>query len=1241
MRWWILGAVLAGLAAAIAAGGFAGAEGELRLDLKSQRLWCTAGTLVRVDWEAGGGELPYAVTVQGEPMSTHVGTTRVGCDALPRYPLHAGGEPARHGEMTISAEVADAAGARATATARVLIAPPLPAPTGLELNWWNPRFNVYWEPVAGAGSLTTFESCGRNSLPCGTYLLRYRAVGADDWIYQNAPERFGRIPWERDPDGVEEMQLAALRHRVESHSPDALNWSPLARYAATRQAGVATLNADHRSIALVWANVQEYEQTVFELHGPDDIQIRTYQREQEHEWLGGYYRTTFDQLRPDQRYTFKIIPSEGEAVSLPIMTAPPPAGSPPLMRLELSAGRGSCTAGTETEVDWTVSGGRAPYQVEIGEATGEGISGAARIACGIAPRGGGGGMLGYAPRIVRGTVVDADGARAEAQFTLLAGPPLAPPQVDPPEVSHRGFYVPFWIRVSRVDYPSWRVALRRVAMRWRVAGETEWSYNVDGISNGPWDDLGWANGWVSADIELADAMVFETQVARVRHSREIEHPQALVWTEIATLTTASDPVGLVAESTHDSISLSWGPQVEGLNYIATLDPFPPGEGQSPTVRFGYGYEPRGYAVEPQPPYGISWNNLCPGTRYFAAVRSDAASNGEWDTPVGLLITTEPAPDAAELPPVLEASAGPDRIVLRWHPDSCALHESYRYVVREQGKDEAVAHDYFRRDEDAELIVGLASRTVYDLVAWSSGYGAPPGREFRVSISTTEREQAVSSDPPPEFSVRHVYRHGRSGPRSAFEVQKQSRVGDVIELEWHIDGRRVRRMFHDRSLDIFGLPQGWYEFRARGIDDEGRAMEWSEPVRAATKPLAPGITSTRYQSEHLIVTWNEPEDGVPIDRYIVEWRHDGQEWQGIEVETGGWAAIPSSSFIDSEGGHVRLTAVSGEYGAGDPSEERQVDPPRPPLFTLGFDTRGCGQDGSGTFDVAWMIERGVAPFRLRLRPINSSAEDPETVMIDGNDREGRQQFNCADAARQADSGDWETAVGYRLKDYTYPPAAAGIRSARFGTTSWWSGSGSSRQQWEQEQYLGQRYGEMPAPGLVDQSVHAEHVKWWLGGAGDPQVGQRWVVRTRESAREPWVERDMHYGSWPMGWWFVDDLEPGTRYEYAFGRYFDGGNEWSETGVVTTLGEVAGIAASEEGDAVVVEWDTQPDAWMYSVRLRGQGRSWWTLHDATEDDRERAVFAGAAGHGPYTAEVVTPPKDAAGEDESTFQLYQGPH
>jgi len=1234
MRWWILAAVLAGWAAAIAAGGFAGAAEPLRLELEPERLWCTAGTVTVVRWEVSGGVEPYVLTVHGEERPQAVGAARLDC---PELAAEADGEEPAWGEMTVSGEATDAAGRRVRASARVLIARKLDAPRGLELEWWSPNFNVFWEPVAGAGSLARVESCGRNTLPCGPYLLRYRAVGAADWRYEQAPPKFGRIPWGRSPAGAEEMQIAAMRHPIEAQRPEGLNWSELVRYAATRQYGVVTLQASADRISAEWEAIPVGAATL-ELSGPGGVLAREYRRAPEDDrWR--IHRERFGGLEADSEYVLRIAGEDGGGIELTVRTAPLPAGGTP-MRLELSpgrGGRGSCTAGTDTEVDWAVTGGRGPYRVAIAEASVEGADGAARIACGIAPQGGGGGMLGYAPRIVRGTVVDADGARAEAQFTLLVGPPLPPPRVDPPKPSHGGFYVPFWVRASRIEYPSWRVA-----MRWRAAGEAEWSYNVAGIANGPWDDLGWANGWVRTTGVLADAMAFEAQVARVRDSREIEQPEALAWSEIATLTTASDPVGLVAESTHDSISLSWGPQVEGLNYIATLDPFPPGEEQSPAVRFGYGSEPRGYAVGPQPPYGIRWNKLCPGTQYFAAARSDAASNGEWDTPVGLLITTEPAPGGTVAPPqFVAAAAEPERITLRWAEGACVPDPEYGVSVREYGTGFLVKRGEsqrreFKRSEELHEIAGLRPGSTYE-IALGTGWWSAAGDTVLV-VETPERENESPSDAePPEFDVKHAqWRLNRSGPW--FRATPRADVQGDVELEWHMDGRRLRRLVPNEDagmIDVM-LPEGWYEFRMRGFDAEGRPTRWSEPVRAATTPGAPWIASTRYERDFLILTWDEPEGGIPIDRYVVEWRPDGsEEWQRVEVETGGWAAIPNAPFLDAEGGQVRLRAVSGEYGAGEPSAERRVDPPRPPRITLGFDARGCGRDGSGTFGVAWVIERGVPPFRLRLRPINSPVDAPETVVIEGNGREGRQQFDCIDAARQVD-GDWEAAVGFRLTDYVHPPATAGISSGRFGRTNW-QDYGSGRQQSAQQ--LGQRYGEMPLPGSATQSVHAEHVKWDLGLS--VQTGQRWMVRTRTAAEPDWAERELQYGSWPMGWWFADGLEPGTRYEYAFGRYFEGGSEWSEAGAVTTLGEVTGIAVSEEGDAVGVEWDAQPDAWKYAVRLRGTGRSWWTLHDATEGDRERAAFAGAAGRGPYAAEVVTPPKDAAGEDESTFQLHQGPH
>ena len=1224
MRWWILGAVLAGWAAAIAAGGFAGAAEPLRLEIKADRFWCTAGTVVEVDWRVRGGEFPYDVTMQGEtvqrePVNTQVGTARVDCDALP---LGAAGESAAHGEMIIQAETVDSAGVRTTATARVLLAPALPAPTGLAFRYWEPYFHTAWEPVAGAGSI---EDCHPSaSAPCGSYLLRYRAVGAGNWTYRVLESR-RYITWRDDPDGITEMQLAALRRSIEAHSPDALNWSETVRYAAARPAtsedgGAVVIQARHDRLDVAWHDPDGHARATIELHGPDGITAREYRRSEDDPQ--GVHREAFEHLRRDQRYTLKIIPADGELLELDIMTAPPPADAPAALSLRLSA-NGSCTAGTETDIRWRAAGGSPPYEVEIAGVRAAGAEGTARIECGALPRGWRGPQFGYLPRTIRGTATDAAGATAGAETILLIGPPLAPPQVRSPRMERDQFSVPFRAQASEIRSPVWFATLR-----WRASGETAWSYNA---SDGPVS----RRSSIGTRLGLASGTLFEAQVALGRSAVELEHPQALAWSESVLATTMSDPIGLVAEATHDSISLSWGPEFEGLRFIAVVSPAPPiSPGQTAIIDYRGSI---GYPVESGPPYGFAWTSLCPDTPYFISVGTETTWSG---APTSMAVATEPALEPRADGPMVAAEAEPDRITLRWAEGACVLRSRYLVSVREYGNGSALRDGYdsshwFERSDQTHEITGLRPGSTYEIEI-STPY-EPPGDETRLVVETPERERgAPSAAEPPEFMV--AYGEWRDGRQSStgFRIYSRRRES-VAELEWHVDGRRVRRLLQPyNSAYVYGLPPGWYEFRMRGLSGSEGPTRWSEPVRAATAPISPEITSTRYQGEHMIVAWDEPEGGVPIDRYILEWRQSSsEEWREFEVETGGWAAIPRPPFNRS--GAMRLTAVSDEYGAGYPSADRRVDPPGRPKIKLDLDARGCGRDGSGTFDAAWLITQGVPPFRLRLRPVNSPVAAPETVTIEGSDREGRRQFQCADAAQRAD-GDWEAVLEFRLTDYTHHQknvvTQVDYRSERFGATS----LREDRSSQQPEQQLGQPYGEMPVPDTAPRSVHATHVKWKLEIVQDPSR-QRWVARVRTAADAEWVEREMVYGQSEVNWWYVDDLEPGTRYEYAFGRYFAGGSEWSETGVVTTLEDVTGIVVSEADGAIVVEWDAQPDAWKYAVRLRGQGRSWWAIQDATDAARERIEFR-AAGHGPYTAEVVTPPQYAGGGDISTFQLWPLP-
>ena len=769
-------------------------------------------------------------------------------------------------------------------------------------------------------------------------------------------------------------------------------------------------------------------------------------------------------------------------------------------------------------------------------------------------------------------------------------------------------------------------------MRWRKAGSTEWRYEA-GTARVPRELPGrMATGQIETAEGLPSATVFELQLATLRSEREIEAPQALRWGEPLRVTTAAAPAGLVAEVGHDTISLSWGPQVEGLRYIATLTPSPV-EDPDQAEQFRYGYSVwDGYRVEPGPPYGIAWTGLCPGTKYFAAVRSDVAAGYEWELPVGLLVVTEPGP--AKPGPLVEAEAAHDRITLRWAEGACVAYSEYFVSVYEYGTDFPVRRvlapeHYFKRSDERHEITGLQPGSTYNVILSQLWRGQ--GKNTVVVVETPELEsRALSSSEPPDFTVAYG-RWGGNQRSGTFKIDAVRGGEGALELEWHVEGRRVRRrMLGEQSTQV-RLPAGWHEFRMRGFDAEGQPTRWSEPVRAAKTPSAPWIELLQYEREDLILAWDEPEGGIPIDRYIVEWRTDGSEWQGIEVGTGGTAAIPNAPFLNADGGEVRLRAVNDEYGAGQPGPARETPTPWAD-WSVRIDARGCSDDLSGTLAVQWYGSGGVAPFKLELLPVAASEGWADATVFNDAERSGRATFDCVDAAA-LENGQLVAAVRWRLGSYINERRYDSTDSEWFGEANW------GYQDSDDDQ--GQPYGEMPVPGRVAQSVHATHVKWHMGRAGDPQIEQRWVVRTRTRAEPEWVEREMYYGNWPMLWWYVGDLEPGTRYEYAFGRYFGDESEWSETGVVTTLADVAGIVVSEADDAVVVEWDGQPDAWKYLVALHGEGRSWWALHDATDAARERVAFPAAAGRGPYTTEITTPPPNAGGGDTSTFPLHQPPH
>lgn len=1178
-------ALLAGIGALAAE---AEAEDRLRLELGSDRLWCTAGTVVLATWDVSGGEPPYAVTVQGEEMPADsyspVRSTRVPCDALPP----AAAEPLASGEMVIRAEVVDSAGTRASARARVLLAPQLPAPTGLSIMPSYRSVYAEFDPVAGAGALAEERArCAR----CAPYLLRYRALGAAEWRYERAYSGRVWIDFEPAAGGVGEMQAAALRRSLEAEHPEALNWSEPVRYGIRYgKPLIAVTGRSDRVEVRVRAEDVEAQLSI-ELRGATDSITRV---SESGERLVTHY-ATFDGLRPNRPYSLRLPGLAEEPFDVRILTAPgPPPPSRP--KLEISSPTGSCTAGTETAIDWHATGGNGPYEVEIAGVPDAGWRGTVRVECGPLPRDGNGGVFGSGQRVVRGSATDRDGAISTASAALLTVPPLPPPRFNLPQAQLPGFDIEPDLPVASGLVQTWRLA-----MRWGAAGSPDWEYKTDELTTS-WETDGTLtvaprnnvreltpgrdNTPVigpSSDYRWPEATRFEVQLALLRDMREIERPHALRWSESAYVTTAAWPIGLEAVSTHDSISLSWGPAVEHLEFAAWLNP----GAQEERIRLTKSGEAVGrvnYTVSPGPQYRIVWRGLCPATPYYASVRPMPSDYGR--PSLSLLMTTEPEPGRTDRAPFAEATATADTITLQWLPDACVPHPTYqltyrlvyRLSVAEYGGGVIKEAGLFHRDDQTHEISGLAPGSTYEVTFHPSDlnlhHSGPEGSRFTIIVETPERDSDPQSAAPPP----------------------------------------VR-----------------YEFRARGIDSEGRPTRWPEPISAPPPPFTPLIRSMQYEREHLIVNWDAPDDGVPVDHYIIEWRTDDGDWERVTVGSGDGGAIPSAPFMDGSESYLRVRAVNDEYGAGEPSPEQKIPSPRRDVTTA-MDARECTEDQSGTFRFAWILSGGIAPFTIRLRPIRLAPDAADVVKIVTSDWRGRAWLRCADVAEEHE-GELHASVVVQISEYGHQPPAEQIQRIPFGSVD--ELYRSYYEFWLTAEY---EYEALPSPLLVDKAVHATHIVWQIGLAGcGIWRSDRMVVRMRSAADEDWIERELRTGGpdrcYPA---WIGELQPATRYEYVFGRYSARGVEWSEPGVVTTLGPVTGIAVSERGDAVV-EWDAQPDAWRYAVRLRGAGRSWWRLHEAAGGERERVSFAGAAGHGPYEAEIITPPKDSVGDDTSKFDWW----
>ena len=347
------------------------------------------------------------------------------------------------------------------------------------------------------------------------------------------------------------------------------------------------------------------------------------------------------------------------------------AGGP--LELEVTASRALCSAGSVTDVSWTIRGGVAPYALAIDGQTVDSNASFGRVTCAAPADDGLAWLLGFdGSQLIIVSAIDSDGAIATASTRVALVGSLPPP-----------------VQIGVSSYPTWdgqpvvqaawlrspaarRVASRAFLFRWREQGASVWTYEHAEVParRGKYE--------ISFTLDASQqGEVREFQIAHLRHALDREAPGHLSWSPLDTVTIASPPLELTAAATHDSVTLSWGPDAPGLKYTATISV---GE-----LRYASGSEVR-VSSDDTPPYTAHFGNLLPDTRYIVAVH---LNSGYGATVRSFELRTEPAPEGASAddwkPRDIDAAFVDGRLQVTWSAPAQGSDLGYRVCVQPSGE----------------------------------------------------------------------------------------------------------------------------------------------------------------------------------------------------------------------------------------------------------------------------------------------------------------------------------------------------------------------------------------------------------------------------------------------------------------------------------------------------------------------------------------------------------------------------
>ena len=265
--------VAAVVLAVVAAWMPAAADGEpLALEIDASPRPCTAGSLAKITWLIRGGEAPYRLTIDGEAVDADAESATVSCGSrLSDAPAWLS-EAAR--QLTIRAEVVDAADAAADANTTLVPTPPLPPPSitaNIWQRWGDHRLAtgyVYFGTVGDIGGEADAPPPGSR-----LYTVRWREAGERRWNYEAPGDgQEDRYPHTWKLGGLRtgafyEFQASRLRDQIERETPEALRWSPSQTAVSAGPPRDVTAHATRDSVTVSWESNHASTEWVVSLTG--------------------------------------------------------------------------------------------------------------------------------------------------------------------------------------------------------------------------------------------------------------------------------------------------------------------------------------------------------------------------------------------------------------------------------------------------------------------------------------------------------------------------------------------------------------------------------------------------------------------------------------------------------------------------------------------------------------------------------------------------------------------------------------------------------------------------------------------------------------------------------------------------------------------------------------------------------------------------------------------------------------